>query len=232
MPHKLPLEFYLRDNVVQIARELLGKVLVTQFDGQYTAGKITETEAYRAPEDRASHAWGNRNTERTWVMFEEGGRAYVYLCYGIHHLFNVVTGPKGSAHAVLVRAVEPLEGLEIMAWRRFGEKAGLGDLKKGFFSALSLPEDPQQWAASLSLKQKVQMTVGPGALGQALGLTTAWTNQSLVAPDSLIWIEDRGFEVAENDIATGKRIGVDYAGPDAELPWRFWLKNSPFAKLK
>ena len=101
---RLPPEFYQTTDVVQIARDLLGKVLVTHFDGQYTAGRITETEAYRAPDDRACHAWNNRLTPRTRVMFEPGGTAYVYLCYGIHHLFNVVTAPAVMAHAVLIRA--------------------------------------------------------------------------------------------------------------------------------
>jgi DNA-3-methyladenine glycosylase len=117
-PQRLPADFYLRTDVVQIARELLGKVLVTAFDGHRTAARISETEAYRAPDDRASHAFGNRRTARTEVMFQPGGRAYIYLCYGIHHLFNVVTAPADVAHAVLVRAAEPLEGEAIMRERR------------------------------------------------------------------------------------------------------------------
>lgn len=197
--------FYLRSDVVQVARDLLGKVLVTEFEGQKTAGIITETEAYRAPDDRACHAFGNRRTARTEVMFREGGRAYIYLCYGIHHLFNVVTAPENEAHAVLIRAIEPLEGVDVMRQRR-----NLESLNSG--------------------KTLVRMTVGPGALSQALGLTTEWTGQSLLTPDSPVWIEDREKIVLENEIAAGKRIGVDYAGECAEWPWRFWLKNSAFVK--
>ena len=209
---RLPLGFYTRTDVVQIARDLLGKILVTEFDGLRTAGRITETEAYRAPDDRACHAFANRRTGRTEVMFHEGGRAYIYLCYGIHHLFNVVTAPENTAHAVLIRAVEPIEGVEVMLRRR--------DLIKQNSSQLY----------QRTTKDFQRAATGPGALSQALGLTTKWTGQSFFAPDSPVWVEDRGDVILENEIAAGKRIGVDYAGECAEWPWRFWLKNSPFVK--
>lgn len=115
---KLQAPFYLRDDVVAIAQELLGTILVTEWEGVRTTARIVETEAYRGPEDKASHAYNNRRTARTEVMFGPGGHAYVYLCYGIHHLFNVVTGPAEIPHAVLVRAVEPLAGIDIMMARR------------------------------------------------------------------------------------------------------------------
>ena len=100
---RLQKSFYTRMDVVQIAQDLLGKYLVSNFDGQKTVGKIVETEAYRDSDDKACHAYQKRLTERTKTMFEEGGLAYIYLCYGIYHLFNVVTAPKGEAHAVLIR---------------------------------------------------------------------------------------------------------------------------------
>ncbi|HWJ30567.1 MAG TPA: DNA-3-methyladenine glycosylase, partial [Flavisolibacter sp.] len=103
---KLPLSFYLRDDVVKIARELLGKVLVTNWEGELTSGRIVETEAYAGEGDKASHASKGR-TDRTEVMFGEGGTAYVYLCYGIHQMFNLVTNKAGIPHAILIRAVEP-----------------------------------------------------------------------------------------------------------------------------
>jgi DNA-3-methyladenine glycosylase len=106
--------FYDRSNVTVIARELLGKILITSFDNEITAGRIVETEAYNGAVDRASHAYGNRRTNRTEVMFGKPGTAYVYLCYGIHHLFNVVTNKKEIPHAILIRAVEPTEGISIM----------------------------------------------------------------------------------------------------------------------
>lgn len=204
---RLLTDFYLRTDVVAVARDLLGKILVTEFDGVRTSGRIAETEAYRAPDDRASHAWGNRLTPRTRVMFQSGGHAYVYLCYGIHHLFNVVSAPEGTAHAVLVRAVEPLDGLETMATRR----------------NLALPTNP-------TLRQRQRLGVGPGALAQSLGLNTQHSGQSLLTPDSPVWLEDDGLVLSETEIASGPRIGVDYAGECAAWPWRFWVSGTPFAK--
>ncbi len=203
---RLPHEFYTRTDVVQIARDLIGKVLISEFEGQRTAGIITETEAYRAPDDRACHAYGNRRTARTEVMFQEGGRAYIYLCYGIHHLFNVVTGPDGMAHAVLVRAIEPIEGQEIMLERR----QLLGKVK--------------------SDRVRPALTTGPGALAQALGLHSSMSGQSLLSEGSPVWIENRGIAVGDADIAVGKRIGVESAGEAAGWPWRFWLSTSRFYK--
>lgn len=110
------------EDVVGLAQTMIGWRLVTCFEGERTAIRITETEAYRAPDDRACHAYGNRRTARTETMFGAPGTAYVYLCYGIHHLFNVVTGPEGTAHAILVRAGEPVEGVEVMRARRSGRK--------------------------------------------------------------------------------------------------------------
>ena len=115
---KLPLSYYLNQDVLFLARDLLGKVLFTQIDGQITAGIIVETEAYFGEIDKASHAYGGRRTNRTEIMYSEGGVSYVYLCYGIHHLFNIVTSVMGEPHAVLIRAIEPLLGTEIMEERR------------------------------------------------------------------------------------------------------------------
>lgn len=183
---------------MNLAQELLGKVIRTEFDGVVTSAIITETEAYRGPEDRASHAWNNRRTARTETMFAEGGVAYVYLCYGIHHLFNVVTGPKDLPHAVLLRAVEPLEGLEAMLQRR-----GLEKPRKGWLR-------------------------GPGSAARALGLHTAHSGQPLHDPLGNILILDAGHAVRREDILAGPRVGVDYAGEDAKLPWRFiWKRPTP-----
>src|SRR6201996_8300451 len=110
----LPPSFYDRPDVVKVARDLLGKVLVTAFDGERTSGRIIEVEAYNGVIDRASHAYSGRRTRRTEIMFGPGGSAYVYLIYGIYHLFNVVTNKKDVPHAVLVRALQPLEGIDIM----------------------------------------------------------------------------------------------------------------------
>lgn len=206
---RLGADFYQRADVTQVARDLLGKTLVTAFGGVRTAGRITEVEAYRAPDDRACHAWNNRRTKRTEVMFQAGGRAYVYLIYGIHHLFNVVTGPENLAHAVLVRAIEPTEGVGEMWKRRFGTT---GEGKGSTPAAL------------------VRLTTGPGALAAALGLHTRLSGQSLLAADSPVWIEDSAPALPEHAIAAGPRIGVDYAGECAAWPWRFWISGSAFVK--
>ncbi len=135
--NKLPLAFYLRDDVVAIAKDLLGKVLVSNWNNEFTAGRIVETEAYAGEIDRASHAYKGL-TPRTKVIFGEGGRAYVYLCYGIHQMFNIVTNVKGVPHAILIRAVEPMEGIDIMLKRTGKKKAdhtltrGPGNVGKAF----------------------------------------------------------------------------------------------------
>ncbi|MDD4576319.1 MAG: DNA-3-methyladenine glycosylase [Bacteroidales bacterium] len=140
---KLPKSFYLQENVVSIARQLIGKVLYTNINDNITAGIISETEAYEGATDKASHAFGNRRTKRTDTMFAQGGIAYVYLCYGMYELFNVVTNIKDIPHAVLIRGIIPYEGLEAMAQRRGVEKIkqkdvnGPGKLSK----ALSITRD-------------------------------------------------------------------------------------------
>jgi DNA-3-methyladenine glycosylase len=114
---KLPLSFYRQKNVCKVAKALIGKVLVTTFDDIETAGRIVETEAYNGIADKASHAWNGRRTNRTEIMYADGGISYVYLCYGIHHLFNVVTNIENTPHAVLIRALEPLTGIDTMLYR-------------------------------------------------------------------------------------------------------------------
>ena len=148
---KLDYSFFGRDDVVKIARDLLGKLLITRFDEGLSSGRIVETEAYRGVVDRASHAYGGRRTRRTEPMYAEGGTAYVYLCYGIHHLFNVVTNKKDVPHAILIRALEPVEGIPLMLQRTGKPRADHS------------------------------LTRGPGNLSRALGLQTAHTGSSLSA---------------------------------------------------
>ena len=188
--------FYTREDVVQVSRDLLGKFLVTKFNGQLTAGKIVETEAYRAPDDKACHAYNNLKTKRTKTMFEEGGVAYVYLCYGIHHLFNVVSGKEGMAQAVLIRAIQPSNNIEIQLKRR-----GFSELKR-------------------------QLTAGPGVLTKALGISTTHNGVKLTTTDSPIWLEDRGIDLHPNEIIASPRIGVSYAKECALWDWRFTIKDS------
>ncbi|MEO5591549.1 MAG: DNA-3-methyladenine glycosylase [Chitinophagaceae bacterium] len=153
---KLPASFYHRTNVVTIAKELLGKLLVTEFDGLLTTGRIVETEAYNGRGDKASHAYGGRRTKRTETMYGAGGIAYVYLCYGIHHLFNVVTNAQDTPHAILIRGIEPVTGIEIMLQRMRKEKA---DYTIGR---------------------------GPGNVSKALGIDVKHTSLSLLRSDIYI----------------------------------------------
>lgn len=198
--HKLPLSFYQRKNVCTIAKDLIGKILVTSFDGVLTAGRIVETEAYNGADDRASHSWNGRRTRRTEVMYAAGGLAYVYICYGIHHLFNVVTNLEEVPHAVLVRSIEPLLGIEDMLVR--------------------------------TGKQKLDNTLtrGPGNVSKALGIHSSDTGVSLQSDE--LFVADDGFKVKTAQIAITPRIGVDYAGEDALLPYRFILKASPYISGK
>lgn len=127
---KLPAQFYERPDVVVIARELIGKILVTKFDAVITSGRIVETEAYIGLKDRASHSYGGRRTARNEHMYSNAGTAYVYICYGMHHLFNVVTNKKDIPDAVLIRALEPIKGVEQML-KRTGKKTFDNSLTKG-----------------------------------------------------------------------------------------------------
>ena len=147
---KLPLSFYQRDDAVLVARQLLGKHVYTSIDGRLTGGLIVETEAYQGPEDRGSHAYNHRRTPRNETMFNAGGVVYMYICYGIHDMLNIVTGIEGSSHAVLIRAIEPRIGVDIMRERRnlFNEDS--------------------------------RLCRGPGALAKALGLVKAHNGISLL----------------------------------------------------
>lgn len=127
---KLPVEFYDRPDVISIARELIGKLIVTKFDGITTSGRIVETEAYIGLTDRASHSFGGRRTAKNEHMYAAAGTAYVYICYGMHHLFNVVTNQKEIPDAVLIRAIEPLKGIDSML-KRTGKKTLDNSLTRG-----------------------------------------------------------------------------------------------------
>lgn len=190
---KLEQSFYERPDVVRIARELLGKGLFTRINGVVTGGMIVETEAYSWKE-RGCHAYLSRKTGRNAIMFENGGNSYVYLCYGMHHLFNVVTNTVGVPEAVLVRAIEPTHGLREM------------ELRRG------------------KLPSRLQLTSGPGKLTKALGIDRNFNGKSLLHDD--VWIEDLSRKVPRTKIEASPRIGIDYAGEDAFLPWRFTIREN------
>ncbi|UPL48509.1 DNA-3-methyladenine glycosylase [Hymenobacter sublimis] len=193
---KLPAEFYRRPDPVLIAREMLGKYVFTRINGVLTGGRIVETEAYAHINDQACHSHLGRYTARTRVMYEPGGVAYTYLIYGRYVLFNIITNEAGKADAVLIRGLEPTEGIPEMLLRR-----GMTEVRRN-------------------------LTGGPGLLTQALGLTTA--HYGLPVTGDVVWLEDRGDVVPEDHITASPRVGIDYAGEDAALPWRFRLKGNPW----
>ena len=189
--------FFQRSDVTQIARELLGCKLFTKIDNQLTGGIIVETEAYSYKE-RGCHAYNMKRTARTQVMFGKPGTLYVYLCYGMYSLVNIVTNKEDVPEAVLIRAIEPTEGLDFMQTR--------------------------------CAKVKIDgLTAGPGKLTRALGITRNLNGIALTS--DLIWIEKGGQE-SKSEIVSTTRIGIDYAGDDAQLPWRFYLRGSLWVSKK
>lgn len=197
-PKILKPKFFQSDNVVGLARQLIGYRIYTNINDQLTSGIVTETEAYAGQGDKACHAHLGRFTKRTSVMYEPGGIAYIYLCYGIHHLFNIVTNTKGNADAILIRSFEPQNGIETILKRR-----GKSSMDK-------------------------TLTSGPGNVSKALGLDKSHNQNSVCSKQ--IWFEStkpKNLEVVETT-----RVGIDYAGDDAKLPWRFYDKNSKFVSVK
>jgi DNA-3-methyladenine glycosylase len=183
-----------------VARTLLGQRLVRELNGQRLSGLIMETEAYIGPDDTASHASKGR-TPRTEVMFGLPGRTYVYLVYGMHYMLNLVAEPEEFPAAVLIRALEPVEGFEVMrANRRLNNQSNP--------SLLNLSD-------------------GPGKLCQALGIDKTLNNWDVTRGQKL-WLEP-GKPIPDTDIATGPRVGIDYAqAKDRAAPWRFWVKGNRF----
>ncbi|HEX8246920.1 MAG TPA: DNA-3-methyladenine glycosylase [Pyrinomonadaceae bacterium] len=199
MPEKLPREFYLRDDTLEIARDLLGKILVVPTEtGERVSGMIVETEAYLGAIDKAAHSYGNRRTPRTEMMFAEGGTVYIFFIYGMYFQFNIVAGAIDVPHAILIRAVAPVEGIEIMRERR-------GRMKDA------------------------NLTSGPGKLCIAFDIDKTFNGADLLG--ERVWMEE-GKPVSAAQIASGKRIGIDYAQEFAEKPWRFWMKDNLFVSRK
>ena len=193
---KLPESYYLGTDVVNIAKSLIGKYLFTRMDGLISGGYIVETEAYNGVIDKASHAYGNRLTPRTSIMFQQGGVAYIYLCYGIHEMLNIVTSVAGQPHAILIRAIQPTIGLDVMQARR-----NMAVIKPN-------------------------ITRGPGSVAKALGISRKINGISLQS--DTLWVEDQGLTFPDEEIAAGPRIGVDYAGNDALLPYRFYVRGNVY----
>ena len=197
---KVPLSFYQRKDVVKIAKELLGKIVVTNFDAKITSGRIVETEAYAGFTDKASHAFAGRRTARNEHMYSAAGTAYIYICYGMHQMLNVVTNDVEIPDAVLIRAIEPMRGINIML-----ERTGKPKLDK-------------------------TLTRGPGNVGKALGIFKHHSGLFLL--DEEIYLADDGEKISEENIGVSKRIGVDSAGADALLPYRFYVKDNKYVSGK
>lgn len=197
---KLDRSFYSRKNVLQIAKDLLGKILITQLNGIRSSGRIVETEAYAGIDDRASHAYGGKRTTRSEHLYGNPGTVYVYICYGMHHLFNVITNKKDIPHGVLIRALEPMEGVDEMLNR------------------------------SGKLTADYTLTKGPGNLSRAMGMNKNHSGGNVFSEE--IFIADDGLRYKKNEIVTTKRIGVDGAGKDANLLYRFIVRGNPYVSAK
>jgi DNA-3-methyladenine glycosylase len=187
----IPKEFFLSEDVVGMAKALLGKILLVKSASECRAGIIAETEAYEGITDRASHAFNNKMTHRTSVMYREGGCCYVYLCYGLHHLFNVVTGPAGQPHAILIRGVKPLYVQELLT----------GKTRVDFDDKIAN---------------------GPGKMSKWMGISMELNGTVLNAHQ--VWLINPEKE-QDVEIIQTQRVGVEYAGEDALLPYRFYRND-------
>ena len=195
LSQNIPVSYYHNTDVVWLAQDLLGKVLCTNILGIETRAIIVETEAYNGITDKASHAYGGKRTNRNDAMYRPGGIAYVYLCYGLHHLFNVVTSVENDPKAVLIRGIWPLDQFELVLKRRN------------------------------QIKMKANLGIGPGKASQCLGINQ--THNGIDLMGNHIWLENQNLVPATHQIVAGPRVGVDYAGVDALLPYRFSWKNYP-----
>ena len=192
---KLSLSFYQRNDVVTIAKELIGKIIVTGTHNNITSGRIVETEAYVAHIDKASHAYNGKRTVRNEAMYAAAGSVYVYICYGMHNMLNIVTNDKDVPDAVLIRALEPISGIEIMLARTN---------KKVLDNTL---------------------TKGPGNVAKAMGISKYFSGKSLEDEINIFQDEDA---YQQNEIGISKRIGIDSAGLDSLLPYRFFVKGNKY----
>lgn len=197
---KLDREFYSRDTLT-VARELLGKVLVHNINGQKLRGIIVETEAYLGLRDKAAHSYGGRKTKRMESMYDLPGTAYVFFIYGMYYCFNIVTERIGVPEAVLIRGIEPIEGLDFMARNRFGVDYD-----------------------NLTKRQKRNLTNGPGKLSMAFNIDKSLDGVDLCG-DSLYLEHGDGREF---NIVQTKRIGIDYAEEARDFPYRFYIQGNPY----
>lgn len=202
---KLLREFYNRDSVT-VAKDLLGKYLVHVVEGEKLIGKMVEVEAYMGPFDKAAHSYNNRRTERNEIMYGGPGFSYVYIIYGMYNCMNVVVEEPGKPQAILIRALEPIEGLETMSKFRFNKAYD-----------------------ELAKRERIGLTSGPGKLCQALNIDRTHNGLDLCG-DRLYIFEDENQESFE--IISTTRINIDYAEEAKDFPWRFYIKNNPYISKK
>lgn len=202
---KLNKSFYTRDTLI-VAKELLGKFLVVNNGNQKIIVKIVETEAYKGPIDKACHTFNNRRTKRTEIMYSSGGCAYIYQIYGMYFCLNVVTENKEVGTAVLIRAGEPIKGIEKMASNRFSKQL-----------------------SNLSKKEIQNLTNGPGKLCKALGLDKLQNGSNLM--ENELFICKKNIDEPMQIVST-KRIGIDYAEEAKDFEWRFYIKDNPYVSVK
>lgn len=202
---KLQREFYNRDSVT-VSKELLGKYLVHAVNGEYLAGKIVEVEAYMGPTDKAAHSYKGRRTERNEIMYGGPGFAYVYIIYGMYNCMNVVVEEANKPQAVLIRALEPVHGLEAMAKFRYSREY-----------------------SELSKREILGLTSGPGKLCRALNIDRTLNGEDLCG--SKLYISEAEGE-EKFDIVTTTRINIDYAEEARDYPWRFYIKDNPYISRK
>ena len=201
---KPPIEraFY-KKNIIQLAKDLLGKYFVREYDGKRIQAKIVETEAYAGLIDKGAHAYGGKITQRTKWLYQEGGHLYVYSIHGYNYLMNVTSNEADDPSAVLIRAVEPIEGLEYIKENR------------------KLPK--------LSQSGK-ELCNGPGKLTQSLKIDKSWNGHDVTKEDGGFYISEGDGEPFE--MVTSTRINIDYAEEDKDNPWRFYIKGNPFVSVK
>ena len=205
---KLTEEFYAR-GTLQVAKELLGKVLVHEVNGIKLKGRIVETEGYIGSIDKAAHAYGGKRTPRTETLYGRPGIAYVFIIYGMYYCFNVITKEEGSPEGVLVRAVEPIEGIEEMSKLRYNK--AYSELTKAQFKNL---------------------TSGPSKLCMAMKINKENNKQDLCSNELYIEESEEFKALQKIEIVEAKRIGIDYAEEAKDFLWRFYIKNNPWVSVK
>lgn len=198
-------DFYNR-SALDVAKDLLGKVLVREVDGKVLKGKIVETEAYIGSIDKACHAYNGRRTKRTEILYEDAGVSYIYFIYGLYHCFNVVTNKKDIAEAVLIRGIEPINGLDYISNIRYNKKYD-----------------------ELTKAQLKNLTNGPSKLCLAY-LLNKDLNAVKLYEKGQVYITDENNE--EFEIVESKRIGIDYAEEAKYFLWRFYIKDNIYVSKK